>query len=155
MKRLRKKIIMSSNNENLNNSLYKSLCSLDILYRQVKFYHWIVNGENYISNHRFLDEISDLVNSKIDLIAERLVFLGFIPEYEPNVVEKNSDVKYFIQTSVTMNEIIDKLIKQFNIVIDNLKDSAEKSTNDYGTQQLITEVIYDLEVYKHHINSFK
>lgn len=141
--------------QTLNDSLYKVMSSFDIFYRQIKYFHWIIKGENYIATHRFLDEIADVVREKIDLIAERLVFLNFIPEYEMNSIVSKSDVKYKVNPTATMNEIINTLLDHFDVVLENLKDAANKSQYDYGTQQFITEVIYDIEVYKHHIESFQ
>ncbi|MNC20885.1 DNA protection during starvation protein [compost metagenome] len=131
------------------------MCSLDVFYRQIKFYHWIIKGQNYIATHRFLDEVAQMISGKIDLFAERLVYLKFTPEYEPTIVESKSEVKYVVSPLATTNEIIDNLLKQFDIVLSNLKESANKSIYDYGTQQFVTEVIYDVEVFKHHIESFK
>lgn len=138
----------------LEEGLLNDISSLYMLHQQVKFFHWIMNGENYIAAHRFLDEVADGVLQAIDLLAERLVYLGTRPvislfrayiQFE----EMNGPFKFY--------RVIDVLDSQFNSIIDKLKNNTRKANqkNDIGTEKLLQDIIYDLETFQHHLRSFK
>ena len=132
------------------------MCSSDTLYKQVKFFHWVMTGENYIALHRFLDEVAEKLSETVDLIAERLVYIGFNPIFDPEKVMESSAIKYDSSEKYNGFESIQIIINGLNTII---KDSAivteqSGSEQDYGTQQFVAEVLYDLEVLKHHLESF-
>lgn len=138
----------------LEEGLLNDISSLYMLHQQVKFFHWIMNGENYIATHRFLDEVADGVLQAIDLLAERLVYLGTKPvislfrayiQFE----EMNDPFKFY--------RVIDVLDSQFSSIIDKLKNNTRKANqkNDIGTEKLLQDIIYDLETFQHHLRSFK
>jgi starvation-inducible DNA-binding protein len=115
-----------------------------------------MTGENYIALHRFLDEVAEKLSETVDLIAERLVYIGFNPIFDPEKVMESSAIKYDSSEKYNGFESIQIIINGLNTII---KDSAivteqSGSEQDYGTQQFVAEVLYDLEVLKHHLESF-
>jgi starvation-inducible DNA-binding protein len=152
LKRLTKK----ATTEDSKQKLYTAMCSLDTLYKQVKFFHWVMTGENYIALHRFLDEVAHRVNEKVDLIAERLVYLGFNPIFNPKAVMDASNVEYHQSTKYEGFSSLQIIIDGLNTIIKELEIITDQSGNekDYGTQQFVAEALYDLEVLKHHLQSF-
>jgi starvation-inducible DNA-binding protein len=142
--------------EDSKKKLYSVMCSLDTLYKQIKFFHWVMNGDNYIALHRFLDEVADTVSGGVDLIAERLVYIGFNPIFEPKTVMENSNVQYHSSEKYDGFTSIQIIIDGLDIAIKDLADVTEQTGNerDFGTQQFAAELLYDLEVKKHHLESF-
>ncbi len=150
------KRLITASTEDSKQKLYVSMCSLDTLYKQIKFFHWVMKGDNYIATHRFLDEVSDKVSESVDLIAERLVYLGFNPIFNPKVVMDKSEVMYSEDESYYGFKSLQIIIDGLNIVIKQLSNITDQSGNekDYGTQQFVAEVLYELEVLRHHLQSF-
>src|SRR5690242_7538326 len=50
------------------------------LQMQMKQAHWNVKGPHFIGLHQLFDQIDEVVESYVDLIAERIVQLGGIAE---------------------------------------------------------------------------
>jgi starvation-inducible DNA-binding protein len=152
LKRLKKLATTEESKKNL----YSVMCSLDTLYKQIKFFHWVMTGENYIALHRFLDEVAEKVSDGVDLIAERLVYIGFNPVFDPKVVIENSNISYNSATKYSGFDSIQIIIDGLNTAIKDLAEITDKTGNerDFGTQQFAAELLYDLEVQKHHLESF-
>src|SRR5205823_9193673 len=60
------------------------------LQTQCKQAHWNVKGPSFIGLHKLFDDVSEDVESYVDLIAERVVQLGGIAEGTVGVVETRS-----------------------------------------------------------------
>ena len=151
-----RRLMRKATTESTKSKLYELMCSADTLYKQVKFFHWVVNGDNYIATHRFLDEVSEELTSVVDLVAERLVYLGHVPIFNPKNVYNSSNFKYVDVEKYDGFSSISIIIDGLNVLIKELETITEDSGNekDYGTQQFVAEVLYKLEVLKHHLQSF-
>jgi starvation-inducible DNA-binding protein len=151
-----KRLTKRATTEDSKKNLYSVMCSMDTLYKQIKFFHWIMTGDNYIALHRFLDEVAETVSGGVDLIAERLVYIGFNPIFDPKVVMENSNIDYDSSTTYNGQSSIQIIVDGLNAVIKDLAEVTEKtgSERDFGTQQFAAELLYNLEVQKHHLESF-
>lgn len=142
----------------LTDGLLNDLASLQVVYNQTKMLHWISSGENYIEVHQFFDRIAHTILNKIDLLAERIVYLGSTPINESNQITQRSYVIYgrldgsFDQSTAmtTMNDSLDRVIN--GLRTNYIK--AEEIT-DIGTSQLVQEIIFELESLQHHVDSFR
>ena len=150
------KRLIKASTEDSKKNLYSVMCSLDTLYKQIKFFHWVMTGDNYIALHRFLDEVAATVSDGVDLIAERLVYIGFNPVFDPKVVMENSNINYDSSTTYNGFKSIQVIIDGLNVAIKDLADITEQTGNerDFGTQQFAAELVYNLEVQMHHLESF-
>lgn len=150
------KRLIKASTEDSKKNLYGVMCSLDTLYKQIKFFHWVMTGDNYIALHRFLDEVAGTVSEGVDLIAERLVYIGFNPIFDPKVVMEKSNIKYNSTETYDGFKSIQVIIDGLNTAIKDLADITEQTGNerDFGTQQFAAELLYNLEVQKHHLESF-
>lgn len=140
-------------------SLLRDMSSLQVLYQQLKLFHWIIKGNNYIATHRFLDEVADYVLKSVDLIAERLVFLNSTPIADLAEIAHYTYVgfKEIKNDEFNFDEMIAVLDQDLNLITANLRSGSELANDlgDFGTEQLIQELIYNLEVFQHHIESFE
>lgn len=138
-------------------ALLKDISSLQVLYQQIKFFHWIANGDNYISIHRFLDEVSDAVLEQIDLLAERMMFLGKTPTAEIDDIAKQSYVKFTKMDNFKLDGATSIINEGLGKIINTMKENSNAAgeSNDIGTEKMLQDFIYDLEVLQHHIRSFK
>lgn len=142
----------------LTEGLLNDLASLQVVYNQTKMLHWISAGENYIEIHQFFDKIANTLLERIDLLAERVVYLGSTPINESNQVVARSYVIYgrldgsFDQSAAmtTLNDSLDR-------VINGLRTNYMKAEEifDIGTSQLVQEIVFELESLQHHVDSFR
>jgi len=63
-------------NQETVTSLCKLLADTYALYLKTQNYHWHIKGPNFISYHKFLDDLYHQLADAVDEIAERIVTLG-------------------------------------------------------------------------------
>ncbi len=59
---------------------------------QLKQAHWNVKGPNFIALHQLFDSVHEVVDSKVDALAERLTALGGIAEGTVQAVSKRTSL---------------------------------------------------------------
>ena len=64
----------------LNALMNQRLASAVDLQMQMKQAHWNVKGPSFIGLHELFDKVAEVVESYVDMIAERIVQLGGIAE---------------------------------------------------------------------------
>lgn len=142
----------------LDQGLLNDLASLQTFYQQVKLFHWIFNGENYIATHEFLDEVAEAVLEEIDLLAERMVFLGIDPVADHTQIANLSYIE-FVQMNQNFKfaSLITLLDNDLTTIVNSLKDNSIRAgeSKDIGTSKMLEDFVYDLEVLQHHIRSFR
>ena len=69
---------------------------------------------------------------------------------------EKSQIQYSDSESYNGFDSLSIIIDGLNVVIKQLEESTDQSGNekDYGTQQFVAEILYELEVLKHHLQSF-
>lgn len=142
----------------LEQGLLHDLASLQVMYQQTKLFHWIFNGENYISTHRFLNEVAEAISEEVDLFAERLVFLNIDPVADMTQITTLSYVEFVqMNQSFKFGSLMMVLDTGLTKIVDSMKDNSIRASEskDIGTSKMLEDFIYDLEVLQHHIRSFK
>lgn len=148
---------LGEDSKTLEDGLVEDICSLQLLYQQIKLFHWITNGSNYIAVHRFFDEIADAILEQVDLMAERLVFLEIQPVAELEEISKKSYVKFTEMEAFKFDGAISVIDDGLNLIIDKMKGNSQKAgdSRNIGTEKMLQDFVYDLEVLQHHIRSFR
>lgn len=103
--------------------------------------HWNVKGPQFISLHKLFDEISEDVESYIDLIAERVVQLGGIAEGTARVVaERTTLLEYPLTISAGRDHVgaLSDALAQFGrtarIGIEEMNELEDAASADVLTE---------------------
>lgn len=124
-----------------------SLASSIDLSLQIKQAHWNIKGLQFIGLHKFLDELHEVVNDFVDLIAERITALSGDAEGNlAHVVEKTILSAYPTGiNSITdhIEALTDSISTLGEFVRNAIKATDEK--DDMGTSDLFTEVSRGLD----------
>lgn len=112
------------------------------LQMQMKQAHWNVKGPHFISLHELFDEISEDVETYVDLIAERAVQLGGIAEgtvrqsaLRSHLGEYPLEISDGIEHVFAVSEALATFGHEIRMAIDEATD-----LEDAGTADLFTEV---------------
>lgn len=126
--------------------LNELLASYQVLYMNVRGFHWNIKGEKFFELHVKFEELYDDLALKIDEIAERILMLGGTPLHTFEDYSSLSEVKSLKNVSDargTVQGVLDGmqtvLLKQRDILA--LSDKAD----DEGTNALMSDYIREQE----------
>ncbi|MNM50789.1 hypothetical protein D3C81_618380 [compost metagenome] len=90
-------------------------------------------------------------------MAERLVFLEIKPIADLEEISKKSYIKFAEMESFKFDGAISIMDEGLNLLIDKMKGNSQKAgdSRNIGTEKMLQDFVYDLEVLQHHIRSFK
>jgi len=130
----------------LSKMLNDLLANYSVFYQNVRGYHWNVRGEKFFELHLKFEELYNDLFVKIDEIAERILTLGHVPNYNFSKYLKTSSIsetKEVFEGKKSVAEILDVfqilLIKQREIL--NLSGDI----GDEGTNALMSDYIREQE----------
>jgi starvation-inducible DNA-binding protein len=122
------------------------LADYSIFYQNVRGCHWNVQGDKFFELHIKFEELYNNLLLKIDDIAERILTLGFRPNYQFSHYLKAASIK-------ESNEVVDghksvmQILESLQILLSKQRILLDKSTeiNDIGTNTLMTDYITEQE----------
>lgn len=122
------------------------LANYHIYYQNTRGLHWNISGKHFFELHVKFEEIYTDALVKIDLIAERILTLGFTPLHTFSDYLKNSGIKEGknISDAKTAVELIVNSLQLIIITERNILKTADK-LNDEGTITLLTDFITQQE----------
>ncbi|WP_028974353.1 Dps family protein [Spirochaeta cellobiosiphila] len=90
----------------------------DLAVMNVKLHnlHWNVVGKQFVSIHKFTEELYEDLFEKYDAVAEELKMLGEIPASTMVEYLKITDVKEESPRAFTVEEVLDHLVSDLNIL---------------------------------------
>lgn len=98
----------------LTDNLKKSLADAFAFYLKAQFYHWNVEGPDFIQYHDFLGDLYEDVQGSVDTIAE---LIRTLDEYAPGTLRRIQEL-----TSITESDVIPSGIEMMrNLYTENLK----------------------------------
>ncbi|MFM2486783.1 Dps family protein [Celerinatantimonas yamalensis] len=118
------------------------LANYQILYQNVRGYHWNIRGDKFFELHvKFETTYTDLL-TKVDEVAERILTLGGTPSHSYSSYLKNSGIKE--QTGVhdgitCVTGLLDSYKTLLKMQRALLAQAAE--ANDEGTVSLLSDYI--------------
>ena len=77
----------------LSEQLSDLLANYQIYYSNVRGFHWNIKGEKFFELHVKFEELYNDLIIKIDELAERILTLGFQPEYRYSVYLQMAEIK--------------------------------------------------------------
>ena len=131
----------------LHQVLNVEIANFNVLFTKLHYYHWYVKGQEFFTLHALFEKYYEEINEFYDEFAERLLTIGGKPkatlkEYLEITTLKEVDSK--VTTSV---EMVKDVLKDFNIIIDELKKGIEISgtLGDDVTQDMFISTKAKLE----------
>ncbi len=122
------------------------LANYSVFYQNVRGYHWNIKGEKFFELHAKFEELYNDLFVKIDDIAERILTLGFAPEYRFSQYEKISRIEESAQTQDGLNDV-KEILEAFRILITKQREILDLSgeIGDEGTNALMSDYIREQE----------
>lgn len=115
-----------------------SLASTSDLYMQLKNAHWNVKGMEFIALHKLFDEVAELVERQVDVIAERITALGGTALGTLQATVKNSQLRIYPVDIFAAKDHLEHLTHNFAILGElsrnNIKESEKR--NDLVTSDM-------------------
>ncbi len=146
MKKLNRIGLNVKDSEKLAEQLNELLANYSVFYQNVRGYHWNVKGEKFFELHTKFEELYNDLFVKIDDIAERILTLGFAPEYRFSEYLKISKIKESQNTSDGVKDV-KEILEAFQLLIGlqrNLLDLSGEA-GDEGTNALMSDYIREQE----------
>ncbi len=136
----------SSQSEDLAAELNKLLANFQLYYQNARGLHWNIKGKHFFELHVKFEEIYNDAQLKIDLVAERILTLGFTPLHTFTDYLKNSSIKEGknISDAKTAVELIVSSLQTIIILERAILKTAEK-LDDEGTNTMLTDFITQQE----------
>lgn len=130
----------------LAEDLNKLLADYQILYTNVRGYHWNIKGRDFFELHVKFEEIYNDLVLKVDEIAERILTLGSTPLHgfsrylEVSDLEGTLNVTQGTEAVANILSAYQVLLKKQRLIV---KTAAE--VDDEGTLTLLTDYISQQE----------
>lgn len=136
----------SKASEALATELNTLLANYQLYYQNTRGLHWNIKGKHFFELHVKFEEIYTDAQEKIDLIAERILTLGFTPLHTFSDYLKQSKIKEGknISDAKTAVELIVNSLQTIIILERAILKTADK-LSDEGTTTLITDFITQQE----------
>jgi starvation-inducible DNA-binding protein len=130
----------------LSLSLNDLLANYQVYYTNIRGFHWNIKGEKFFELHVKFEELYDDLALKIDELAERILTLGFEPEYRFSKYINVSEIKEATQTRDGVKNVAE-LVNGLEILIAKQRLILEESdeANDEGTNALMSDYIREQE----------
>lgn len=118
------------------------LANYQVLYQNVRGYHWNIRGDKFFVLHPKFEEVYNDLITKIDEIAERILTLGGTPTHSYTAYVQASEIKE--QTNVTDGrDSVSGLLEAYQTLLPEqrklLAEAAE--AGDEGTVDMLSGYI--------------
>lgn len=126
-------------------SLQQALVDLIDLSLQAKQAHWNVYGAQFRSVHLQLDEVTALLRTAADDVAERLAAVGGHPDGRASTVVADSAVATGESGAVATDKVVAQFEERLTAAATRIRDELPELESDLPTQDLLTGVAFQLE----------
>lgn len=130
----------------LSNDLNSLLANFQTYYQSLRGIHWNIKGKRFFDLHVKFEELYTDANMKVDLIAERILTLGGVPEHTFKDYIEHSKVP--VGKNVTQDEEAIRLIVESLselLVIERRILEASDEASDEGTNSMMSDFIAEQE----------
>jgi starvation-inducible DNA-binding protein len=119
------------------------LVALSLIGKQL---HWAVFGPLFRPVHQQIDELADSWRDLADLVAERAVALGYIPDGQPAAVAAGSQLAPVARAAVEDHAVVRELTRRVADVSERVRERMQLiGDTDPVTQDVLIDVVRELE----------
>ena len=126
--------------------LNKLLANYQLHYQNLRAYHWNVKGKDFFELHIKFEELYTDSQEKIDLIAERIGTLGFVPYYRFSDYLKHASIA---EAENTENgaENVSNVLSALRTLLIQEREALELAAelNDEGSLSMLSDFITEQE----------
>lgn len=130
----------------LSNDLNILLANFQRYYQNLRGIHWNVKGKGFFDLHVKFEELYTDANAKVDMVAERVLTLGGIPQH--------TFEDYIANSKVPVGQNVSKDEDAIRLIVDSLKElliierrilDASDEAHDEGTNAMMSDFITEQE----------
>ena len=125
--------------------LNKYIVDFSNLFLITKQAHWNIQGPNFIAVHEMLDTFCDSFQKHIDILAERVVQLGFVAITTPEHLTRNTSFEEYPENISSTTEHLKELNTRYLSVANYLRDTIENASTDAVTTDNLAQALADLD----------
>lgn len=121
-----------------------------VLFTQLNSFHWNVRGKHFPGLHALFQKGYEMLFEDIDLIAERILQLGYFCNATLSDFLKNSKLKEQSDVSISDEAMVKILVENFEKIIVQMREvafHAETNYKDTVTNNLIVDLLQSYEKY--------
>lgn len=136
--------------------LDRHLGALVVLHHQYLKHHWLVEGPQFRDLHLFFQEHYTEIYAQIDVVAERLTAIGFVPTSGPAAQEKLSYLKPEAEGFFPIRRMLEHDLDAEAELCMNLRETIKACIehSDFGTKKILEDILLAAEDRAHHIEHF-
>ncbi|GAB4330571.1 MAG: Dps family protein [Bacteroidales bacterium] len=130
----------------LAEKLNELLAMYQVLYTNVRGFHWNIRGEKFFELHLKFEELYNDLNLKIDEIAERILTLGGTPEHRYSNYLKKSSIPEAEETADGTKDV-EKILESLKLLLVLQREILDLSgdAGDEGTNSMMSDYIREQE----------
>jgi starvation-inducible DNA-binding protein len=130
----------------LSNDLNSLLANFQTYYQNLRGIHWNIKGKRFFDLHLKFEELYTDANMKVDMIAERILTLGGVPEH--------TFKDYIAHSNVPVGQNITKDDEAIRLIVDSLTEllviernilNVSGEASDEGTNSMMSDFISEQE----------
>ena len=138
--------LSADKSQKLSNDLNSLLANFQTYYQNLRGIHWNIKGKRFFDLHVKFEELYTDANLKVDMIAERILTLGGVPQHTFQDYVELSKVP--VGRNITKDEtairlIVDSLSEL--LVIERRILNSSDEANDEGNNSMMSDFISEQE----------
>lgn len=122
------------------------LANYSIFYQNTRGFHWNITGEKFFELHAKFEELYNDLFVKIDDVAERILTLGFQPEYRFSAYKNTAQLNEAENTADGI-KAVEQVLEAFKTLLVQQREIMDLAgqANDEGTSALMSDYIREQE----------
>lgn len=138
--------LSTEKSKELRGDLNILLANFQTYYQNLRGIHWNIKGKRFFDLHLKFEELYTDANTKVDMIAERVLTLGGVPEH--------TFKEYIDHSNVPVGKNISRDEDAIRLIVDSLTElllierrilEASDTANDEGTNSMMSDFISEQE----------
>jgi len=130
----------------LSSDLNSLLANFQTYYQNLRGIHWNIKGKRFFDLHVKFEELYTDANLKVDMVAERILTLGGVPEH--------TFEDYITHSKVPVGKNVSRDEEAIRLIVESLTElllierrilDASAEANDEGTNSMMSDFITEQE----------